>query len=652
MAQYKVIVAGHEFDCDAKIVTWHESGWNSAAERCVIVPNRCPGGVKAYSEKAINTRANRFWYRPGLGHTKTPDLKAVQSIVRMFTVHHDGCPNAKTCFQVLHDERGISCHFIIDNDGTIYQTLDLGLMGFQAAGFNPHSIGVELCNRGDAKKYPNYYGGKPSRGPARTATTVSVHGHVYLAYNFNDVQVHALEELARSLRYALPNLPVEYPQSKDKPGQQAWGAIENPKAFSGYMGHFHQTLRKWDPGPFDFKKFCERVRGQPCFPVTTKKLDTPGMCQKIPDDTEQLRAETDALYKLNDMARGGFFPVGPWGEKRLWHGGVHLLTKNRAPVNSPFPGVIVAARMGPPGPTGSNNFVLIRHDMTIGADSVRFYSLYYHLDDERDKDDAPEWLQTSKTWKIERRSVVQLIEEPVQAGTMIGHVGQAGPSSARDPQIHLAIFSRDPIVSDLEVMGLPQPGKWTVVDGTTGGRFCDTEKILAMLDANNDDTIEDQEISDFFRGNSQRGSLHYYAVLFQSEWHGDPETWKTALSTAREFADVSERDLERYIDDQIAPTLWWTKDVARHARLPTDGVVFHFHPITFVKFVNEKLLETSAEGGGLGSFDESEASVTPEGVTDDREDLNGSSFFDESELVQTDDADQWPLEKLVQGFPE
>ena len=75
---------------------------------------------------------------------------------------------------MLHDERGLSCHFIIDNDGTIYQGLDLALMGFQAGGFNAHSIGVELCNRGDAKKYAGYYEtGRASRDRNAPQTTCS-----------------------------------------------------------------------------------------------------------------------------------------------------------------------------------------------------------------------------------------------------------------------------------------------------------------------------------------------------------------------------------------------------------------------------------------------------------------------------------------------
>ena len=39
------------------------------------------------------------------------------------------------------------------------------------------------------------------------------------------------------------------------------------------MGHYHCTPRKWDPGPFDFKEFCEKLRGQRSFPLWTGKTD-------------------------------------------------------------------------------------------------------------------------------------------------------------------------------------------------------------------------------------------------------------------------------------------------------------------------------------------------------------------------------------------
>jgi len=34
-------------------------------------------------------------------------------------------PDKSQCFKVLHDHRDLSVHFMLDLDGTIYQTLDL-----------------------------------------------------------------------------------------------------------------------------------------------------------------------------------------------------------------------------------------------------------------------------------------------------------------------------------------------------------------------------------------------------------------------------------------------------------------------------------------------------------------------------------------------
>ena len=644
----KVWVAGRGFDCDAKIVRWDEGPrFDSSQERCVLAEHTCPGGgIYPYSEKAPNKSANRFWYRRGLGKTKTPDLKKAQAIVRMFTIHHDGCPNARSCFGVLHDERGISCHFILDNDGTIYQCLDLALMGFQAAGFNQHSIGIELCNRGDAKKYAGYYDGRKSRGQKRDSTTCMIHKHVYLAYEFTDDQIRALAELARALRYALPNLPVDYPQ--EQPGQQSWGMIPNPSAFSGYMGHYHQTLRKWDPGPFDFKRFCEKVRGAFCFPVFTKGSDEPDKFNpEIPSDTEELKEETKKLYMLNEgRVQGGFFPVGPFGESRLWHGGLHLKAKQGATIFAPFPGRVVAARMGSPTAIGSSNFILLRHDITVGEASVRFFTLYFHVEDEKNRQADPkaaEWLR-SADWKQHRRGQVTLLDVPVEAGAVIGRVGKAGPGGG-ESQIHFEVFARDDLMQKL-----PGGSAWTVVDGSTGGRFSDNQLINDAIDTNpKDGKFTRRELTDFFRTNSDRSLLRYYGVLHLSEWIGEPD-WAEALKVSADFKDA---DIDDFVREQITPTLWWDKQVARHCRLPRDGIVYHYHPITFVSFINEKILEAMAGAqGGIGSFDPTTASETPEGVTDDIGDVSGESFFDAAELEEETEVEKLTLEQLVEGFPE
>jgi murein DD-endopeptidase MepM/ murein hydrolase activator NlpD len=653
---YKFFVAGHPFDCDARIITWHESGWDATAERCIFAENipHCPdGGTRPYGEKALNTTRRRYSFRHGLGNSMTPDLKAVQAIIRMFTVHLDGCASAKMCFSVLHDERGISVPFLIDNNGDIYQTIDLALMAFQAGGFNQHSIGAELANRGDAKKYPNYYDKhNDERGPKRGLDTVKINESVYLAYKFNQVQIDTLEELARALRYACPNIPIDYPQ--EKPGQQSWKTLPQyqAQAFSGYMGHFHQTANKWDPGPFDFRRFCDRVRGQPCFPVATRKMEN-GMCQKIPDDEAELGKQAKELYALNEAAQGGFFPVSPTGERRLWHGGVHLMKAKGEPVVSTFPGLIVAARFGASGPLGSDNFVLLRHDMTVGSKSVRFFSVYYHLDDELRQPTPVEWLKGCKDFDAKKAGQVQFLGEPVQAGTMVGRVGEAGPSSARGAQIHFEIFGRDPFVQDLELLGNPKPGTWTLIDGTTGGRFCDDPTILGKLDTSPaDGKVTPDEIGSFFKSGGDRESMYHLAVLSQSEWNGTREDWVTALRTSQDFADLDDEELGKYVDEQLVPGLWWTKELAKHAKIPADGIVFHFHPVALIKFLYSKMFESASDNESVGSWDATQAKETGPNVKDDFEDTEGASAFDPNELQSKDDSDDWPLDKLVQGFSE
>ena len=44
--------------------------------------------------------------------------------IRLFVNHWDACLSSTSCQRVL-DKRGASVHFLIDNDGTIYQTLDM-----------------------------------------------------------------------------------------------------------------------------------------------------------------------------------------------------------------------------------------------------------------------------------------------------------------------------------------------------------------------------------------------------------------------------------------------------------------------------------------------------------------------------------------------
>jgi N-acetylmuramoyl-L-alanine amidase len=644
-----LFIGGQKFDIDAPMVSWYQSGWNATTQMCVPVPGHGKGFgcVTAYGERAKNRGKKRYSTRPRLRQFgEHPKYDAVKSVIRKFVLHHDGCLDAKMCWNVLHNERGLSAHFIIDNDGTIFQTLDLGLMGYHAAEFNADSIGVEFCNRGDSLEWPNYYKGR--NFPHRPETTCKINGHTIRSYDFTEPQYTAFNALAKGLTKLLPNLPVEYPQEPGAPGKQSWGTIDHRSAmgYAGYIGHYHLTNQKWDPGPFDIMKFCKELRGTYCFPVFTRDdpkrvtTDRPD----IPKAIDELRDVAKELYATNeDRADGGFFPVGPWGESRLWHGGIHVTGKEGQPIYAPFPGRIVAARMGSASAVGSHNFVLLRHDLSMGDRPMRFWSLYMHLADElaAAPKDQPEWMTKDKGKNMPTPATTMLLDEPVLASTLIGHMGSAGPDSLRKPQLHLEFFSLESLFE--QVSGSP----WEFVDGTSGGRFCDAEQIVNLIDTDRDGKLSTPELTTFYRsgGAQQFRTMMTYHV---SEWTFEPD-WHDALRSTPDYRAIKPAELDAMIDEQIIPGLWWNDDVAAHAGLPSGGEVVHYHPVKFLHWVNEKLLE--ADEIPVDTVDANAAVKTASvGLTDDFGDVEGAHAM--SATDQDDDRcdKAIELEDMVQGF--
>ena len=107
------------------------------------------------------------------------DLPTLQDVVDQFVIHYDVCGTSQTCFHVLHDQRGLSVQFMLDVDGTIYQTLDLKERARHATISNNRSIGIEIANigayppKGDAKPLDRWYETRGRRrGRAAAAAAV------------------------------------------------------------------------------------------------------------------------------------------------------------------------------------------------------------------------------------------------------------------------------------------------------------------------------------------------------------------------------------------------------------------------------------------------------------------------------------------------
>jgi len=647
----EIIIANQAFSIDAKVVNFRQPpGWDATLERCVNPGQPCANNITPYGAKAKNTGARRYAFRPQLRkYGKNPPLDATKAVIRQFVFHHDGCWSASMCWNVLHNERGLSCHFLIDNDGTIYQTIDLAFMAYHAAEYNVSSIGVEFCSRGDANKDPNAAEYR-KRGLKRTTTPCKINGHTILAYEFTPQQYDAIRALARGMNRLLPNLPIEYPQ--ELPGKQSWATMPSAFGYAGFLGHYHCTARKWDPGPFDFKTFCEKLRGSRCFPLWTgKAAPASGERPVVPEESGQFRQRVRDLYAANELqARGGFFPVGPWGEYRLWHGGVHLVGGAKQAVYAPFAGRIVAARMGQDTPTGSANFVLLRHDMSIGQSALRCFSLYMHLHDELTEKDAvalPPWMTKDGWKKAGGRGKIVLLDEPVEAGEQIGRIGLAGPRDARQPQIHFEIFATSELFASL------QPHNWKVIDGSAGGRICDLESVTDPIDANHDQKLSAEELKEFNAKYSGKDGplddLHYRVTYCVSEWTAEP-SWKDALTVAADFHALSPEQIQELVDEQITPTLWWTEEVAKHCKLPVDGVVYHYHPVNFVAFVNARILEAAQQSPDVKVDAREAKDVSTLGVVDDLGDESGESAVSDADLDERDIYENLTLEQMLDGY--
>lgn len=158
--------------------------------------------------------------------TRTPSL---------FVTHWDVCLSAASCYNVLKD-RGLSVHFSIDNDGTIYQYLDTANIAWHASPANEVSIGVEVSNAFYTKHQDWYI--RNGFGPRPLTKAVKGHGGMIDSHlDFYDAQYEALASLWEAVHRA-HGIPLQLPDRFDRTID--WSD------FKGFVNHFHITDRKID----------------------------------------------------------------------------------------------------------------------------------------------------------------------------------------------------------------------------------------------------------------------------------------------------------------------------------------------------------------------------------------------------------------------
>ena len=177
--------------------------------------------------------------------------------INSFVNHWDVCLNSKSCATVLN-RRGLSVHFLIDNDGTIYQLCDINHLCYHAGSrVNATSIGVEISNA-YYPKYQSWYK-RNGFGERPIMSGVKCHGSSMKDFTgFYPVQLQALKALWKSVHEGV-GIPLECPVDEKGETLEKVDAKCARGTFKGYISHYHITRGKIDCAGLDIKKMLEEI---------------------------------------------------------------------------------------------------------------------------------------------------------------------------------------------------------------------------------------------------------------------------------------------------------------------------------------------------------------------------------------------------------
>lgn len=287
----EIMVCGQLFHTGAPVVLWTDPGgydayrterrfasWavadytstHAAMPKIFDTPNRYGIRSKVIDQATFDRIRGGGW-----------DLPTLQSVVDQFVIHYDVSGTSRQCFKMLQDGRDLSVHFMLDVDGTIYQTLDLKERAWHATKANDRSIGIEIANIGaypvgmNPQKDPlNHWYQKDSHGrthivfpdyiarntgirtpgfiayPARNdPVTGEIQGGEYRMYDLTPQQYDSLIKLTAALCTIFPRIHCDAPRDAD--GRVINHVLTDAQweHYHGILGHYHVQKNKIDPGP-------------------------------------------------------------------------------------------------------------------------------------------------------------------------------------------------------------------------------------------------------------------------------------------------------------------------------------------------------------------------------------------------------------------
>jgi len=179
--------------------------------------------------------------------------------IRYFVNHWDVCLSSKSCQNVL-DRRGISVHFLIDNDGTIYQTLDMQHAAWHAGSSrtNRPSVGVEITNA-YYPKYQDWYR-EHGFGERPVIEGAWVHGNRLDPFlGFYPKQIEAVKALWKAI-HAATGIPYETPEGQFGKTSTKYEQDVAYGNFTGFVSHYHINKGKIDCAGLDLRTLLNEVK--------------------------------------------------------------------------------------------------------------------------------------------------------------------------------------------------------------------------------------------------------------------------------------------------------------------------------------------------------------------------------------------------------
>ena len=174
---------------------------------------------------------------------------------KKIVTHWDVCLSADSCRNVLK-KRGISTHFVIDNDGTIVQLVDTNNIAWHASGANTDSVGIDISNA-YYTKYQKVYE-KRGHGP-RPVITSKCHGRTLGPHlGYYPVQIEAYKALLKFLNENY-NIPLVCPLDKEGKLITTVHPESAKNKYRGVVCHYHLTKRKIDTSGLELKAILEQI---------------------------------------------------------------------------------------------------------------------------------------------------------------------------------------------------------------------------------------------------------------------------------------------------------------------------------------------------------------------------------------------------------